>query len=187
MPGLLRRSIFAVPFGCLVAIATHFVRFGDEHAFGGSGNEALVAVALGGSITIAAVILHAFLTGGTTRMTGSLAANRMRALVPRAPALFALGAFVYYGIETLEGNGIELGLPTLVLAAFAAVLAFCLQRAATAVASFVADFVRDWLARLDRRERRIWQPALCLVPIHSQIDRSARRLGRAPPNGRRFR
>jgi hypothetical protein len=35
MPGPFRKSIFAVPFGCLVAIATHFVRFGGGHAFGG--------------------------------------------------------------------------------------------------------------------------------------------------------
>ena len=78
MDGVLRKSIFAVPFGCLVAIASHFVRFGDEHAFGGAANEALVSGAAGGAIAIALAILHAFVCAGTTRMTGTLAAKRMR-------------------------------------------------------------------------------------------------------------
>jgi hypothetical protein len=53
MPDALRKSIFAAPFGCLVAVATHFVRFGDDHAFGGRANEALASLAIGGSITTA--------------------------------------------------------------------------------------------------------------------------------------
>jgi hypothetical protein len=58
MTRLLRRATFAVPFGCLVAIATHAVRFGDEHAFGGVASETLVAAAVGGSTAIALTILH---------------------------------------------------------------------------------------------------------------------------------
>jgi hypothetical protein len=126
MPDALRKSIFAVPFECLVAVATHFVRFGDDHAFGGSANEALASLAIGGSITIALVILHAFLTVGSTKVTGTIARTRVAALLPNGPTIFTLAAAVYYGIETLEGNGGELGFPTLVLALIAALVAFSL-------------------------------------------------------------
>ena len=127
MPGALRKSIFAVPFGCLVAVATHFVRFGDDHAFGGSANEAIASLAIGGSITIALVILHAFLTTGSTTVTGTIARTRVAALLPNGPTIFTLSAAVYYGIETLEGNGVELGFPTLVLALLAALVALTLR------------------------------------------------------------
>lgn len=186
MHGALRKSIFALPFGCLAAIAAHFVRFGDEHAFGGGANETLVAVALGGSIAIATAILHAFLTAGTTLTTGTLASARIRALIPGAPALFGCAALIYYGIESLEGNGIEVGAPIVVLAACATALACLLRGVAALVARIVADIARDWLALLDRRERLVRHAALRPQPIHSQVALTARRFGRAPPNGRRF-
>jgi hypothetical protein len=182
----LRKPIFAIPFGCLAAIATHFVRFGDEHAFGGSANEALVSGAVAGSIAIAIAILTVFLSAGSTFMSGSVAATRIRALVPGAPAIFAIAAFVYYGIESLEGHGIEIGLPTIVLAIFATVLAYALRACAKAIARIVITVIRDGFARLARRERPVLRFALEPQRIHSQTARAARRLGRAPPNERRL-
>jgi hypothetical protein len=181
---LVRKAAFAVPFGCLTAILSHFVRFGDDHAFGGEANEALVAAALGGSIAIALAILHAFLTSGSTTVTGTIARVRSRALVPHPALVFGFAAFIYYGIESLEGNGIELGLPTLVLALIATLIAFLLQRLAALLAHFVAASVRVWLAILDAQHALVWHRTWLTRPLHPQFAYATRRTGRAPPNGR---
>jgi hypothetical protein len=186
MPDALRKSIFAVPFGCLVAIATHFVRFGDEHAFGGSANEALASLAIGGSITIALVILHAFLTAGSTTVTGTIARTRVAALLPNGPTIFTLAAAVYYGIETLEGNGVELGFPTLVLALLAALVAFALRELCAQLASFVHAIVSELIALLSVGPCAVAQSAPQSDPLRAQTILASRRLGRAPPNERRF-
>jgi hypothetical protein len=186
MPGAFRKSIFAVPFGCLVAIGTHFVRFGDDHAFGGSANEALASLAIGGSITIALVILHAFLTIGSTTVTGSIARTRVGALLPNAPTIFTIAAAIYYGIETLEGNGIELGFPTLVLALMAMLVAFTLRALCAQLASFVHAIVNELIALLSVRPCAVAQSAPQSHPLRAQTILAARRLGRAPPNERRF-
>lgn len=180
-----RKSVFAVPFGCLVAIAAHFVRFGEEHAFGGRANEALVSGAVIGTLVIAGLILYAFLTGGTTTTTGTIAFVRARRLVPGTPSLLAVATTIYYGIESLEGNGIELGLPTLVLAAFALLVAYGLNRLTAIFSFYVADLLRHWRAFLGRRERSIWHLALDVHLVHSPIALAARHFGRAPPNGQR--
>lgn len=182
----LRKPIFALPFGCLTAIATHFVRFGDEHAFGGRANDVLVAVAVGGAIAIAIAILAAFVSAGSTVMSGSVVASRMRALVPGTPTVFALGAFVYYGIESLEGNAIEIGVPTLVLALVAAGFAYALRASAATIARFAVTLIQEGFARLDCRERPFIRFAFEPQRIHSQIPRAARRPGRAPPHERRL-
>jgi len=186
MPDALRKSSLAVPFGCLVAVATHFVRFGDDHAFGGSANEALVSLAIGGSIAIALVILHAFLTAGSTTVTGTIARTRVAALLPNGPTIFTLAAALYYGIETLEGNGVELGFPTLVLALIAALLAFALRALCAQLAHFVHAIVRELVALLSARPCAVAQPAPQSHPLRAQTILAARRLGRAPPNERRF-
>jgi hypothetical protein len=129
--------------------------------------------------------LTVFLSAGSTFMSGSVAATRIRALVPGAPAIFAIAAFVYYGIESLEGHGIEIGLPTIVLAIFATVLAYALRTCAKAIARIVITLIRDGFARLARREP-VLRFALEPQRIHSQTARAARRLGRAPPNERRL-
>jgi len=186
MKGVLRKAAFAVPFACLIALAAHAVRFGDEHAFGGDANEAIVATAICGSIAIALTILHAFLTAGNTTPTGTLAAVRARQLLPGAVPLFALAAGIYYGIESLEGNGIEAGRPTVLLAALAALLAFALRAFVAVFANVVAEIVRGWIALLGRREHLIWHRSLQEQPVHAQVIYATRRLGRAPPNGRRL-
>jgi len=186
MNGVLRRTLFTVPFGCLIALLVHVVRFGDDHAFGGDGNEALVATAIGGSIAIALVIFHGFLTAGTTVPTGTIAAARARQLVPGVWTLFVCAAATYYGIESLEGNGIELGLPTVLLAIAAAFVAIGLRAIVALFAGLVAGMVRDWIALLDRRERVLFHRSLQVQPIHSQVTGATRRFGRAPPNERRF-
>jgi hypothetical protein len=187
MTRLLRRATFAVPFGCLVAIATHAVRFGDEHAFGGVASETLVAAAVGGSTAIALAILHVFLTAGTTTSTGTVAAVRARELIPDAGTILAFAATIYYGIESLEGHGIEIGLPTLLLCALAAALAAGLRTFTAWLAGVVADLVRDWLALLDRAEHAIRFRSTRTQPIHSQVAYTTRRFGRAPPfQGRRY-
>jgi hypothetical protein len=185
MTRLLRRAAFAVPFGCLVAIATHAVRFGDDHAFGGEANPTLVAAAVGGSSAIALAILHAFLTAGTTMSTGTIAAVRARELVPNAGTILALAATVYYGIESLEGHGLEIGLPTLLLAVLAAGLAVGLRTFATRLAGIVADLIRDFAALLARAEHPIRRRSARTQPIHSQVAYASRRFGRAPPLQRR--
>jgi hypothetical protein len=186
MPGAFRKSVFAVPFGCLVAIGTHFVRFGDDHTFGGNANEALVSLAIGGSITIALVILHAFLTGGSTTVTGTIARTRVGALLPNAPTIFTIAAAVYYGIETLEGNGVELGFPTLVLALIATLMAFTLSALCAQLACFIHAIVSELIALLSARPCVVAQSAPQSHPLRAQTILPARRLGRAPPNERRF-
>lgn len=176
---------FALPFGCVTAIAAHLVRFGNEHAFGGAANEAINTAAIGGSLAIALVVLHAFLTAGTTTITGTIACARSRRLLPNAAVIFTIAAAVYYGIESLEGNGIEFGLPTLLLAVIAAFLAFALQRIVACFAQFASALVREWLARLDAQPRIVWCLACLAQPLHAQPALVARRFGRAPPNGRR--
>ena len=187
MTRALRRAVFAIPFGCLTAIVAHAVRFGDEHAFGGEAHELLVAAAIAGTVAVALAILHAFLSAGSTIVTGTIAATRAGEFVPNAATIFTLAAGVYYGIESLEGNGIEFGLPTLLLGASAAALAALLRTLAARLASIVADLVRDWIALLERRERPIRCRSRRTRPIHFQLACATRRLGRAPPPERRFR
>jgi hypothetical protein len=186
MKRVLRRAVFAIPFGCLAAIVAHAVRFGDDHRFGGDANELLVAIAVAGSVAIGLAILHAFLTAGSTTVTGTIAATRAGELIPNTATIFTLAAGVYYGIESLEGNGIELGLPTLLLGASAAVLAATLRTVVARLAGIVADFVRDWIALLDRRARPIRFRSGPTRPIHSQVAYATRRSGRAPPRERQF-
>ena len=100
--------------------------------------------------------------------------------------MFVPAAGIYYGIEALEGNGLEIGLPTVVLAVFSIVLAFALRRLRRSWRTSMADLINDWLALLERRERLIWHLALHPQPIHAQDVRAARRFGRAPPNRRRL-
>jgi hypothetical protein len=187
MKRALRRAVFAVPFGCLAALVTHAVRFGDEHAFGGEAHELLVAAAVAGSVAVALTVLHAFLTAGSTVVTGTIAATRAGELVPNAATIFTFAAGVYYGIESLEGNGIETGFPALLLGALAAALAALLRSLAGRLAGVVADLVRDWIALLERRAPTIRFRSRRGRSIHSQVAYATRRLGRAPPHERRFR
>jgi hypothetical protein len=186
MTSVLRKAIFAFPFGCLAALLTHVARFGEDHAFGGSANTAIVSAASGGSIAIAIAILHAFLTAGTTTVTGTIAQSRVRAMLPDAPLIFACAAALYYGIEMLEGNGIELGLPTLALAAAAALLALTLRALCTQLARFACALACELVARLTARPRAVAQPAPQSHPLRAQTILAARRLGRAPPHERPF-
>jgi hypothetical protein len=187
MRAFVRRLLFALPFGCSTALISHVVRFGDDHAFGGEANEAIVAAAIGGSIAIALAILHAFVTAGSTTVTGTIARTRVRAMLPNAPTIFALAAMFYYGIETLEGNGIELGLPTFVLAAIALLVAFGLRVLCAQLARFVQSIVRDFIALLSAQPAPVAVRSSQPHPRRAQIYLTARRLGRAPPNERRFR
>jgi hypothetical protein len=183
----LRKAVSAIPFGCLTAIAVHAVRFGDEHAFGGEANPLLVATAAGGSLLIALAILHAFLTGGTTTPTGTLAAARLRERMPGAGSIFICAAGLYYGIEALEGHGFELGLPTLLLGIAAAAVAAGFRAFVAWLAGMVADLIRQLFALLSRRERAIHYRMLPTRPIHSQVAVATRQFGRAPPFQRRRR
>jgi len=185
--GAARKIAFAFPFGCLTALVSHEIRFGDDHAFGGEANEAIVAVAISGSVTIALVLLHTFLTAGATTVTGTIARARARRILPGPLLTFALAAAFYYGIEMLEGNGIELGLPTLVLAAIAAVVAWTLRGLCDGLARLVHEMVRELVALLS-----VGHDILACVPrrplrIHAQAELASRRFGRAPPNESRLR
>jgi hypothetical protein len=186
MSDALRKLLVAVPFGCFVAMATHFARFGDDHAFGGEANEALVASATGGSIAIAFVILHVLLTGGSTTVTGTIARARVGAMLPNSVTLFAVAAAIYYGIESLEGNGIEVGLPTLVLALLAALAAWTLRVLCAQFARFVDTLVRELVAFLSARPAALAQSVPQSDPLRAGTILTARRLGRAPPNVRRL-
>ncbi|GAC1413161.1 MAG: hypothetical protein NVSMB64_23390 [Candidatus Velthaea sp.] len=169
----------------MAALVTHTVRFGDNHRFGGDANEAIVTLALGGTLAIALAILHVFLTRGTTILTGTLVRTRLSALVPHPLAMFAVGSFVYYGIEALEGHAPEAGLPTLLLGLLSIVLAGLLRRLTAFFARFAAASARAWIAQL-ARARILGQLAFAAQPVHPQTVRLTRRFGRAPPNGRRF-
>ena len=185
-PTFLRKIAVAFPFGCLTALASHQVRFGDDHAFGGAANEAIVSAAIGGAIAIALLCFHAFLSAGSTTVTGTIARSRIGALLPNATLIFTLAAGLYYGIETLEGNGIELGFPTLLLATTAALVAWTLRGLCAWLARFVDALVRELVARLSARPFAPAAPAPQPHLLRAQTLRSARRFGRAPPNERRF-
>ena len=92
---------------------------------------------------------------------------------------------MYYGIETLEGNGVELGFPTLVLALIAALVGFALRELCAQLASFVHAIVSE-LTLLSVRPCAVAQSAPQSDPLRAQTILTGRRLGRAPPNERRF-
>jgi hypothetical protein len=181
-----RKAAFAFPFGCLTALVSHAIRFGDDHTFGGEANDAIVSAAIVGSIAIAVLIFHVFLTTGSTTVTGTIARSRVRRLIPNAPLIFTLAAVLYYGIETLEGNGIELGSPTLVLAAIATLVALGLSCLCDQLARFVHAIVCEFVALLSARPFAAARPAPQPHPLRAQVFLTARRFGRAPPNERRF-
>jgi hypothetical protein len=181
MTAVFQKIAFAMPFGFLTAIATHYVRFGDDHAFGGEGNEALVTTAVAGVIGLAFTILAMFLRAGSTTTTGSIARARVNALLPHPVTVFLIAALTYYGIESLEGNGIELGLPTVVLALFALIVAYALRRLTALLSRFASVVAREWFARLTVRDRIVWHLGLESQPLHVETLRVARRFGRAPP------
>jgi len=183
---LLRNVAFALPFGAMAALGTHTVRFGDDHAFGGDADDAIVTLAVGGTLAIALAILHVFLARGTTILDGSIVRARLAALIPHPLLIFGIASSVYYGIEGVEGHLPGFGLPTVFLAFFAVALGLLLRRLSAFFACFAAHISRDWLAQLDARARRVWQLGFDVRPLHPQLARSTRRLGRAPPNGRRF-
>jgi len=181
MTAVFQKIAFAMPFGFLTAIATHYVRFGDDHAFGGEGNEALVTTAVAGVIVLAFTILAMFLRAGSTTTTGSIARARVNALLPHAVTVFLIAAMTYYGIESLEGNGIELGLPTVVLALFALIVAYVLRRLTALLSHLASGLAREWFARITVRNRTVWHLALESQPAHFEMLLVARRFGRAPP------
>jgi hypothetical protein len=185
LAGPTRKIAFAFPFACLTALVSHEIRFGDEHAFGGDAHEAIVSAAIGGSIAIAVLVLHAFLMAGTTTVTGTIARLRVGRLLPNAALVFGFAVVLYYGIESLEGNGIELGLPTLVLAAIAALTAWSLRRLCDGLARFVLAIVAELVALLSARPFAAARPAPQPHLLRAQTFRTARRFGRAPPNERR--
>jgi hypothetical protein len=186
LANLLRRAAFSVPFGCLTALAAHDVRFGDDHAFGGEANTAIVSGAIGGSIAIAVMILYAFLTAGSTTVTGTIARARVSALLPRTGAVLGVAAAFYYGIETLEGNGVELGLPTLLLAVIAWLVASASRALCAQLATFAVAIVRDLVALASARPCVVARTMRQRHVLRAQTLLTARRLGRAPPNERRF-
>jgi hypothetical protein len=183
---VLRKAAFAFPFGCLTALLSHEIRFGDDHAFGREANQAIVSAAIVGWIAIAGLIFHAFLTAGSTTVTGTIARSRAARLLPNAPSIFTLAAVLYYCIETLEGNGIELGWPTVVLAAIATLLALGLRCLCDELARFVQAIVCEFVALLSARPFASARPTPQPHPLCAQVFVTARRFGRAPPNERRF-
>jgi hypothetical protein len=184
MLSFMRRVAITLPFGLVTAIVTHLVRFGDDHEFGGEANEAIVTLATVGALTIALVLLHRFLVAGTTTPTGTLARARIARLLPHSALVFAVAAFTYYGIESLEGHGIELGFATIVLAAVAALVAAGLRLSCALLATFVARAVCALVALLAAQPRPQLALAVARRPLHVEPERVARRFGRAPPPGR---
>jgi len=181
MLAIVRKVAFAFPFACLTALLSHEVRFGDEHAFGGEANEAIVSAAVGGSITVALLLAHAFLAAGSNRTTGSVARSRALPVLPGWPLLFGLAAGLYYTIETLEGNGIELGWATVLLAVIAGLLAGGLRWLCDGLAGLVDALVREYVARLSARPVLVAAAPPRHRPLRAQTLRITRRLGRAPP------
>lgn len=180
----LRKAAFALPFGIVTAMAAHFVRFAGAHAFGGDANEALATGAVIGSLVIAAAILHAFLISGATTVTGTIARTRLARLTPHAGIVFLLAAATYYGIEMLEGNALELGFPTIVLAALAAVVTFALRRLCALLAHVILRIAERLIVLLAARPRLVVRLARVSRPCHAEPMLAARRFGRAPPSER---
>jgi len=181
---LLRRIAFSLPFGLVTAIVTHLIRFGDDHDFGGDANAAIVTLAVVGAVTLAFALLHGFLVAGTTTPTGTLARTRIARLVPHPALVFGLAALTYYSIESLEGNGIEIGFATVMLAIIATLVAWGLRAFCALLATFVADAIRALVALLAAQPRPQLALARAHRPLHTERERVARRFGRAPPAGR---
>jgi len=184
MLAMLRRIAFALPFGLVTAIVTHLIRFGDDHDFGGDAHAAIVTLAVVGAVTLAFALLHGFLVAGTTTPTGTLARARIARLLPHPALVFGLAALTYYSIESLEGNGIEIGFATIMLAIVASVVAWGLRAFCALLATFVAEAVRALVALLAAQPRPQLALAVARRPIHRERDYVARRFGRAPPVGR---
>jgi len=182
MVSFLRRIAFALPFGLVTAILSHLVRFGDDHDFGGDANGAIVSLAVVGAVTIALAMLHGFLVAGTTTPTGTLARARIARLLPHPALVFAVAATVYYTIESLEGNGIEIGFATILLALIGTLVAYALRGLCALLATFVAQAVRA-LVELLAPPRPVLARAYAR-PLHIEPERVARRFGRGPPPGR---
>lgn len=181
---LLRRFAFALPFGLVTAIVTHLIRFGDDHDFGGEANPAIVSLAIVGAVTLALALLHGFLAAGTTTPTGTLARARIAQVLPHPALLFGVAALTYYSIESLEGNGIEIGFATIALALVALLVAFGLRALCALLATFVAQAVEALFALLAAQPRPLLAVAARRRPLHIERERVARRFGRAPPAGR---
>ena len=191
----IRKAVAVVPLAVLSALLAHQVRFGDDHAMGGEGNEALVGFAVASLVSLALAALWLVAREAPACASGSILARRLvdalpgsGRLIPRASAI-AIGAVaIYFGIEALEHGFVVDSVLTDVLLPLA-----ILTLVSTAVASGVLGFTRVLadlgvaiatglvFSLLPGAAAAVFAPVARRRPLHAGRAGFKTRLGRAPP------
>lgn len=106
----IRRGVAVLPLAVVSALLAHQVRFGEDHAMGGEGNEALVGFAILALIGVAVGALWPIARESQTSASGSIVARRLLQLLPGRGAVAATTAAIstsavtiYFRVERLEG------------------------------------------------------------------------------------
>lgn len=182
-----RRLLLILPIALAVAAGAHQLRWGDEHLFGQSLHDWIVAALYAGLPGVGLVFLLRALCGARQFADGSVLAERLVALLPgggrllpTASMLSLLAGAMYVAIELTEDDGdrgFVLALAIIAVLAFATALAlrWTLRILAGATLSFA------------RRLMHAGEPLLPLPlratrrPLTTHRDLARVRLGRAPP------
>jgi hypothetical protein len=191
----IRRGVAVVPLAVLSALLAHQVRFGDDHAMGGEGNESLVGFVVLTLIGLALGALWLIAREVRTCASGSLLARRLLDVLPgrgniiaTTAAITASALAVYFGVERLESccpvQGLvpDLVVPVALMLVVSLGLALAVRNLALALADLGVALVRLIAALLSPIE-----PVAVLAPVTTRralhtghLGRESR-LGRAPP------
>ena len=191
----IRRGVAVVPLAVLSALLAHQVRFGDDHAMGGEGNESLVGFAVLALIGLALGALWSIARDARTCASGSILARRLLDLLPGRGSLLATTAAittsavaVYFGVERLESccpvRSLvpDLVVPLAIMLACSLGIALAVRNLAFALADLGVALVRLIAVLLSAIE-----PVAVLAPLTARralhpgrLGRESR-LGRAPP------
>lgn len=151
----IRRGVAVLPLAVVSALLAHQVRFGEDHAMGGEGNEALVGFAILALIGVAVGALWPIARESQTSASGSIVARRLLQLLPGRGAVAATTAAIstsavaiYFRVERLEGCCPvgdlvpELVVPAALMLAVSFILTLAIRALALALADLGVAFVR---------------------------------------------
>lgn len=191
----IRKAVAVVPLAVLSALLAHQVRFGDDHAMGGEGNEALVGFAVASLASLALAALWLVAREARTCASGSILARRLvdalpgsGRFVPWASAI-AIGAIgIYFGIETLEhGFVVEGAWPGVLLpSAILAIVSTCAAVGSLGLTRVLADLGvaianGRLFFRLAEAASTVFARVSSTRPVHTGRVGFKTRFGRAPP------
>ncbi len=191
----IRRGVAVVPLAVLSALLAHQVRFGDDHAMGGEGNEALVSFAVVALIGLAVGAVWLIAREARTCASGSIVARRLLDVLPgrgsigaTTAAIATSGVAVYFGVERLEsccpvqGLFADFVLPVALMLVVSLVLALAIRALTLAMSDLGVAFVR-LLAVLLSASGPVVEiaPIAARRPLHTGRLGRGSRLGRAPP------